>query len=129
MWHYVANYDRQANFERDLLFRCSSTHSIAYQHTALLTLQDCSMSPMEVDAAYQGCLSSCKLHSRSFAVRHTGACDLEIVHTWFTQSRECTHMVYAISRLCTVIPRLPAQSQNSGNAQRNLKIAQILRLR
>ena len=70
---------------------------------------------MEVDAAYQGCLPSCKLHSRSLAVRCTGACDLEIAHmryaisrlrTCVTQSRDCLRnlgiprMRNAISRLC-----------------------------
>ena len=31
------------------------------------------MPPMEADAAYQGCLKSCELHSRSLAVGCTGA--------------------------------------------------------
>ena len=61
------------------------------------------MPPMEVDAAYHGCLPSCELHS-SLAV----ACR-------------------AYSRMR--ILRLPAQSQDSENAQRNLEIAQISRLR
>ena len=59
---------------------------------------------MEADAAYQGCLPSCELHSRSIAVGRTDACDLEIAHVVIMQSRD------------------------SENAQRNLKIAQILRL-
>ena len=79
----VANYDRQ-DFERDLLLcGCPSTHSIA---------QIClNMPPMEADAAYQGCLKSCELHSRSLAVGRTGACDLEIAHTCVTQSPDCAY--------------------------------------
>ena len=73
-------------------------------------LVDRNMPPMEADAAYQGCLPSCELHSRSLDVGRTDACDLEIAYT------------------CYVIPRLPAQSRDSENAQRNLEIAQILRL-
>ena len=61
---------------------------------------------MEADAAYQGCLPSCELHSRSLDVGRTDACDLEIAYT------------------CYVISRLPAQSWDSENAQRK----QILRL-
>ena len=38
-----------------------------------------------------------------------------------TQSQDCAHMLHAISRL-------PAQSQDSENVQRNLKIVQILGL-
>ena len=62
---------------------------------------------MEPDAAYQGCLLSCELQSRSLAVGLTGASDLEIAHT-FTQSQDCArvshnleiaHTCYAISRL------------------------------
>ena len=70
--------------------------------------------------------------------------NLQIVHTCYTISRLCTrviqspdcahvlynlqivHTCYAISRL---ISRLPAQSRDSENAQHNLEIAQILRLR
>ena len=44
---------------------------------------------MKPDATYQECLPSCELHSRSLAVGHTGASDLEIVHTCVTQSPEC----------------------------------------
>ena len=66
---------------------------------------------MEADTAYQGCLTSCELRSRLLAVGRTGACDLEIAHT------------------CYANPRLPAQSQDSKNAQRNIEITQILRLR
>ena len=49
-------------------------------------------------------LRPAKLHSRSLAVRRNGTCDLEIAHTRVTQSPD------------------------SDNAQRNLEIAQILRL-
>ena len=89
------------------------------------------MPPMEADAAYQGCLKSCELHSRSLAVGRTGACDLEIAHTCLTQSRDCAHILrnLEIAHTCYAIPRLPAQSRDSENAQRNLEIAQILRLR
>ena len=48
------------------------------------------MPPIEPDAAYQGCLPSCKLHS---TVGRTGASDLKIAHIlglWGT----CMH-VYA----------------------------------
>ena len=65
---------------------------------------------MEADAAYQECLLSCELHSRSLAVGCTGTSDLEIAH------------------MCYAILRLPAQSRDSKNVQRNLKIAQIPRL-
>ena len=57
---------------------------------------------MEADAAYQGCLLSCELHSRSLAVRRTGASDLEIAHTWFTQSRDCADVLHNL-----LIPRMP----------------------
>ena len=113
--------------------------AIAHQHTALLTLPDHNMPPMEVDTTYQGCPTSCKLHSRSLTVRCTGACDLEIAHTCYTVSRlhtrvtqspDCTHMLhnlqiahtcYTISRLCTRV----MQSRDSENAQRNLENSQI----
>ena len=86
---------------------------------------------MEADAAYQGCLKSCELHSRSLAVRRTGACDLEIAHTCVTQSPDCAYVLrnLEIAHTCYAISRLPAQSRDSENAQRNLEIAQILRLR
>ena len=76
---------------------------VAHQYTALLIFPNSSMPPMEADAAY---LPSCELHSRShLPVGHTGK-----VH----RLRTC----YA------AISRLP----DSENVQRNLKIAQILRL-
>ena len=68
------------------------------------------MPPMEADTTYQRCLPSCELHSRSLDVGRTDTCDLEIAYT------------------CYVIPRLPAQSWDSENAQRNLEIVQNLRL-
>ena len=102
----VANYDRHANFECNLLLCCCSLiHRIAHSSRSLY-------------ASYGGrrCLSRMssillELHSRSLAVGHTGACNLEIVHT------------------CYAISRLPVQSGDSGNAQHNLKIAQTLKLR
>ena len=74
--------------------------SIAHQYTVLLTIPVHNMPPMELDAAYQACLLSCELHSRSFAVSR-------------------------ISRLRTRV----TQSRDSENAQRNLETAQILRWR
>ena len=47
---------------------------------------------MEPDAAYQGCLPSCELNSRLLAVGCTGASDLKIAHTWFTQSPDCARV-------------------------------------
>ena len=86
---------------------------------------------MEADAAYQRCLKSCELHSRSLAVGRTGACDLEIAHTCVTQSPDCAYVLRNLEIVHTyyAISRLPAQSRDSENAQRNLEIAQILRLR
>ena len=90
------------------------------------------MSPMEADAAYQGCLPSCELHSRSLAVRHTGK--VYRLRMRVTQSPDCAQVLHnlgilrmrnAISRLCTSV----TQSRDSENAQRNLQIVQILRLR
>ena len=55
----------------------------------------------------------------------------EIAHMWFTQSRDCAQALcnHEIAHTCYTIPRLPAQSRDSENAQRDLKIAQIPRLR
>ena len=86
---------------------------IAHQHTALLTLPDRSMPPMEADTAYQGCLPvsytvdhslfGIQVHAR---LRTHGLRNLEIVHTSHnpeiacaisgfrecaTQSRDCTN--------------------------------------
>ena len=99
----------------------------AYIHGVLilcgcLLSQFYGMPPMEADAAYQGCLPSCELHSRSLAIGRTGACDLEIALRGL-RNLEIAHI------LCYAIPRLPAQSRDSENAQHNLEIAQILRLR
>ena len=63
---------------------------------------------MDADAAYQGCLPSCELHSRSLAVGRTGTRDLDIAH---------------MLRDLQI-----AYTQDSENAQHNLEIAQILRL-
>ena len=67
-------------------------------------------------------------HSLSDVQSHT---DLEIAHMWFTQSRDCAQALrnHEIAHTCYTIPRLPAQSRDSKNAQRDLKIAQIPRLR
>ena len=93
-WLWPTMIDRQTS-------NVTYSSAVAHQYTALLTLP------------YQGCLPSCELHSRSLAVGGTGACDLEIAHTWLTQSRDCAH-VLRISRLHTRV----TQSQDSENAQR-----------
>ena len=112
----VANYNRQANFEHDLLlFHCSSTHSIthssrsqyAHQHIALPTLPDRSMPPMEAYTTYQGCLPSCELHSRSLAVGRSWDCahmlrNPEIAYTisgfWECATQSQDNLCNAISR-------------------------------
>ena len=77
--------------------------SIAHQHTALLTLPDRRMPPMEADAAYQGCLPASYTVDHSLLVVQVHVilrlrniwftqCDLEIAHMWFMQSRDCAHM-------------------------------------
>ena len=103
------------NFKRDLLFCCSSKHSITHS----------SRSQYVSFTAYQGCLPSCELHSRSLAVERTVACDLEIAHPRFTQSQDCAHVLrnLEIVHKCYATPRLPAQSRDSENEQRNLEIA------
>ena len=120
VWHIykltVANYDRQANFKRDLLLFCrSSTHSIT-------------CSSRSQYASYGG-------RRRLSMLRCTGACDLEIAHMCYTiprlpaQSRDSENAQcnLEIAHTCYAIPRLPAQSQDSENAQRNLEIVQIPR--
>ena len=106
----VANYDRQANFEHDLLLCCcSSIHSITHSSKSQY-------------ASYGGRLHfpSCKLHSRSHSLSGVQAkfvdcaCDLKM-HTCYTISR---------LRLCCTILRSHAQSQDSENTQRKLKIMQ-----
>ena len=77
------------------------------------------MPPMEVDAAYQGCLPSCELHSRSLTVGRTGK--VRRLRTRVTQSPDCAHVLRNLE--------IRTQSRDSENAQRNLEIAQILRLR
>ena len=102
----VANYDRQANFERDLLLFHCSTHSITHSSRSQY-------------ASYGGRrrlsrMSSCELHSRSLAVWRTGACNLEIAHMCYAilrlcrQSRDCITRVrnLEILRMCNTISRL-----------------------
>ena len=102
---------------------------------------------MEADAAYQGCLPSCELHSRSLAVRRTCASDLEIVHMWFTQSWDCAHalrnlceavLIFAFWSWVAKIAKISRYTAHMHYAilrlrtcitQCNLKIAQIPRLR
>ena len=69
-------------------FRCSivitqqcSLFQIAVSLVALGTSLDRSMLSMEADAAFQGCLPSCKLHSRSLAVRRTRKIESSYVDT------------------------------------------------
>ena len=110
---------------------CTPIYSsaIAHQHTALLTLPDCNMPLIEAaDAAYQGCLPSCELHSRSLIVEHTGkVCRLrmQIMQSWdctrVTQSPDCARVTQSQDWLL--------MSLDSENAQCYLKTVQILRLR
>ena len=77
--------------------------SVAYQHTALLTLQ---IAISRLLRPYQGGLASCELHihSRSLTVRRTGKVEIRRLCMQITQSRDCVRVL------------------------RYLKIAQILRL-
>ena len=99
--------------------------SVAHQYTALLTLPDRSRPPIEADTAYQECLPSCELHSRSLAVGGRGACNLEIAHAWFMQSRDCTHVLCNLKIAHVLCNLETAQSRDSVNAQHNLKIARL----
>ena len=103
----------------------------AAQHTALLTLPDRSMPPiaMEADAVHQGCLPFCELHSRSLVVGRTSI-QLQVhailrLRTRGLRNFEIAQMRYAILRSRTRV----MQSRDSENAQRNLEIVQIPRLR
>ena len=60
------------------------------------------MPPMEADAAYQGCLPSCELHSRSLAVGRTGK--VRRLCTCVTQSPDCTDSQIA-RNIYTVLSR------------------------
>ena len=71
-------------------------------------------------------------HPASYTVDHSlsgvqSHAELKIAHMWFTQSRDCAHALcnLEIAHTCYAIPRLPAQSRDSENAQRNLEIVQI----
>ena len=87
--------------------------SVAHQYTALLTLPDRNMPPMEADAAYQGCLPSCELHSRSLTVGRTCvqakfvdcAHAISRLHTCVTQSLDCLRNL-GILRMRNTISRL-----------------------
>ena len=70
-YNCTADGDAQ-NLFRMARHKISRKPSIAYQHTALFALPNHNMPPMEADAAYQGCLPSCKLHSWSLTVRQIG---------------------------------------------------------
>ena len=95
----MVNYNRQANFKRNLLlFRCSSTHSITHSSRSQY-------------ASYGGRRRLSRMSSILQA----------------TQITRCRLSAVQYSRMR--ILRLPAQSQDSENAQRNLEIAQISRLR
>ena len=95
------------------------------------------MPPMEADAAYQAAqayhqtVPSCKLQSRSLAVRHTSKARrcVDAILRWHTrvmQSPDCADVLYnlQIVHMCYAISRLSAQSRDSENAQCNFKIAQ-----
>ena len=98
--------------------------SVAHQYAALLTPPDRNMSPMEAGTAYQGCLPSCKLHSRSLTVVSTGK--VRRLRTCVTQSPDCTHVIQSPDCLLNV--EIRTQSRDSENAQCNLEIVQVLRL-
>ena len=58
------------------------------------------MPPMEVDAAYQGCLPSCELHSRSLTVGRTGK--VRRLRTRVTQSPDCAHVLRNLQIACAI---------------------------
>ena len=105
----VANYDRQANFERDLLlFRCLSIHSITHSSRSQYASHG-------VDAACQGCLLSCELQvDHPLSGVQAQARNLEIAHvchaisrlrTRVTQSRDCLRN-FGILRMRSAISKL-----------------------
>ena len=102
----VANYDRQANFERDLLLlRCSSTHSITHSSYGGRRR----LSSYTVDHL----LSSVQVHA-ILRLRTCGLCNLRIAYmcypisrlrTRVTQSRDCLRNL-GIPRMRNAISRL-----------------------
>ena len=69
------------------------------------------MPPMEADAAYQGCLPSCELQSRSLAVRHTGKARrcVDAILRWHTrvmQSPDCADVLYNLQIVTHVLRNL-----------------------
>ena len=110
----MANYDQQANFERDPLLLCVL---ISTQHYSLFQIAICLLwrqTPLIKDV----------FHPASYTVDHS----LSGVQAKFV---DCAHVLcnLQIAHMCYAISRLPAQSRDSESAQRNLEIAQILRLR
>ena len=98
------------------------------QHYSLFQIRNNMPLIEAADAAYQGCLPSCELHSRSLIVEHTGkVCRLrmQIMQSWdctrVTQSPDCDHVTQSQDWLL--------MSLDSENAQPYLKTVQILRLR
>ena len=87
----VANYDCQANFKRNLLLS-----AVAHQYTALITLPDHSMPPMEADTTYQGCLPSSEIHSKSHSLSGVHSKFIDCAHVVIMQSG---HMCYANSQI------------------------------
>ena len=73
------------------------------------------------------------LHPVSYTVDHSlsgvQAHAILRLRTRVTQSPDCAHVLpnLEIVQTCYTISRLPVQSRDSENAQRNLEIAQILR--
>ena len=119
----MANFDRQANFEHDLLlFRCSSTHSITHSSRSQY-------------ASYGGRrhlsrMSSCELHSRSLAVGRTGAHAILRLRTHVMQSRDCLCNL-RIPRMCNTISRLRkfpdcAEHLHSRNVRLRPKYAKVV---
>ena len=81
---------------------CSSTHSITH---ALFQITVCLIwrqMPLIKDVFYPAS------YTLDHSVGHTGACDLQIAHTWFMQSRDCAHVLHnlEIVHTCYAIPRL-----------------------
>ena len=97
---------------------------VAHQYTALLTLSDRNMSLIEADTSYQGCLPSCKLHSRSLAVKHTGkVCRL---HMQIMRSGDCGHVLHNLKIAhtdCTHVIQFPDCAHMLHNLESDLEIA------
>ena len=72
-----------------MLADCGQLWLTGKLRTQPTTFPDRNMPPMQADVSYQGCLPSCKLHSRSLTVGHTGkVCRLRM---W---SWDCAHVLH-----------------------------------